>query len=236
MSHFYNVNAKVHGGKIEAVYTSKTRSDCATGTCALDIERGVANQIMADAWQTDTCIGGWHYKRGQVYKTPKVVIDMLCDIVSRNGNLMLNVPLPNSGEPDAQELAIVSEITSWMAVNSEGIYSTRPWKILGDGPGINSAAGGGMNERGRKDLTTEDVRFTTKGGNLYAFVMGWPEREASIPSLALGGKNAVPKIRNVALLGHPGKLTWTQDESGFKVTLPDKKPSDHAVTFKIALT
>ncbi len=229
------MNAKVHGGKIEGVYTSKTRRDCATGTCALDIERGVANQILPNAWQTDTCIGSWHYKRGQVYKTPKVVIDMLCDIVSRNGNLMLNVPLPNSGEPDAQELAVVDEIAQWMAVNSEGIYGTRPWKILGDGPGINSAAGGGMNERGRKDLTAADVRFTTKGGNLYAFVMGWPKTEASIPSLALGGANSVPKIQNVALLGHSGKLTFTQDEAGLKIRLPERQPSSHAVAFRIAL-
>ncbi|HZL57559.1 MAG TPA: alpha-L-fucosidase, partial [Bryobacteraceae bacterium] len=235
VSHFYNVNAKVHGGKIEGVYTSKTRADCAEGTCALDIERGVANRILPDAWQTDTCIGGWHYKRGQIYKTPKVVIDMLCDIVSRNGNLMLNIPLPNSGEPDDRELAIIDEITKWMAVNGEGIYASRPWKILGDGPGIDSAAGGGMNERGRKNLTADDVRFTTKNGHLYAFVMGWPEKEASIPSLALGGKNSVPKIRSVDLLGHSGKLQWTQDEAGFKVKLPEAKPSDHAVTFRIAL-
>jgi alpha-L-fucosidase len=235
VSHFYNVNAKVRGGKIEGVYTSKTRGDCAAGTCALDIERGVANQIMADAWQTDTCIGNWHYRRGVTYKTPKVVIDMLCDIVSRNGNLMLNIPLPNSGEPDAQELAIINEITKWMAVNSEGIYATRPWKILGDGPGINSAAGGGMNERGRKNLTAEDVRFTTKVNNLYAFVMGWPEKGASVPSLALGGKNAVPKFRNVDLLGHSGKLKWTQDETGFKVELPEQNPSDHAIALRISL-
>ncbi len=80
-----------------------------------------------------------------------------------------------------------------------------------------------------------NVRFTTKGNNLYAFVMGWPEKGASVPSLALGGKNAVPKFRNVDLLGHSEKLKWTQDETGFKVQLPEKKPSDHAVTFKIAL-
>jgi alpha-L-fucosidase len=93
-----------------------------------------------------------------------------------------------------------------------------------------------MNERGRKDLTADDVRFTTKGGNLYAFVMGWPEKEASIPSLALGGKNSVPAIRNVALLGSSSKLSFKQDESGMKIQLPEKKPSEHAVTFKIALT
>jgi alpha-L-fucosidase len=148
---------------------------------------------------------------------------------------MLNIPLPNSGEPDGKELAILDEITRWMAVNSEGIYATKPWNIFGDGPGINSAAGTGMNERTRKDLTANDVRFTTKGNTLYAFVMGWPEKESVIPALGIGGQNSVPKIQNVDLLGHSGKLKWTQDETGLRVQLPEQKPSDHAVTFRIAL-
>jgi len=236
VSHYYNVIAKAHGGKVEGVYTGKTRSECERDSmCALDIERGVANQIMPVAWQTDTCIGGWHYKRGITYKTPKVVIDMLCDIVSRNGNLMLNVPLPNSGVPDDQELAVVDEITKWMAVNSEGIYATRPWKIFGDGPSADSAAGAGMNENKRKDLTAADVRFTTKGSTLYAFVMGWPEKEASIPALALGGRNNVAKIQNVGLLGSSGKLKFTQDATALRVQMPERKPSDHAITLKIAM-
>ena len=109
---------------------------------------------------------------------------------------MLNFPLPNSGELDSKELKILDEITRWMAVNSEGIYSTRPWKIFGDGPGTKTAAvpGQRFNENSRKDLTAEDVRFTTKGSALYAFVMGWPGKEASIPALALGGQNSVPRI------------------------------------------
>ena len=130
--------------------------------------------IPADPWQTDTCIGNWHYDKEAKYKTPKTVIDMLVDIVSRNGNLMLNIPLPNSGEPDAQELNVVSEITKWMAVNSEGIYATRPWKTFGDGPVATAPApaagarGGGFNERNRKDFTANEVRFTTKGKTIYA--------------------------------------------------------------------
>ena len=153
-----------------------------------DIERGVADQILPNPWQTDTCIGNWHYKRDIEYKTPKQVIDLLCDIVSRNGNLMLNFPLPNSGELDAKELKILDEITRWMAVNSEGIYSTRPWKIFGDGPGTKIAAvpDQRFNENSRKDLTADDVRFTTKGNALYAFVMGWPGKEASIPGARPG--------------------------------------------------
>ena len=142
---------------------------------------------------------------------------MLVDIVSHNGNLMLNFPLPNSGELDSAELKILDEITQWMAVNSEGIYSTRPWKIFGDGPSHKDRAvpTQRFNENTRKDMTADDVRFTTKGSALYAFVMGWPDKEASIPSLALGGPNSVPRFRNVELLGHKGKLNWTQDAAAF---------------------
>lgn len=226
VSHYYNT---VPNG----VYTSKNRKDCEEGTCALDIERGVANEIMPHPWQTDTCIGQWHYKKGARYKTPKTVVDLLCDIVSRNGNLMLNVPLPNSGKPDDQELQVVEELTRWMAVNSEGIYSTRPWKVAGNAPPPPAQGQLGFNERNRKDLTAADVRFTTKGDTLYAFVMGWPEREAVIEPLALGGKPGAGKIRSVELLGHRGKLNFTQDERGLRIALPPEKPSDYAVTFKI---
>jgi alpha-L-fucosidase len=237
VSHLYNVSAKLHGGKVEAVYTSKGRTDCESGACVYDIERGVADQILPSPWQTDTCIGNWHYKRDIAYKTPKQIIDLLCDIVSRNGNLMLNFPLPNNGELDARELKILDEITRWMATNGEGIFGTRPWKVFGDGPGtkLSAVPGERFNERNRKDLTADDVRFSTKDDALYAFVMGWPNQEASIPSLALGGSNSVPRIRNVELLGHKEKLKWTQDNTTLKVVLPQAKPSDHAVTFKIAL-
>jgi alpha-L-fucosidase len=159
---------------------------------------------------------------------------MLCDMVSRSGNLMLNIPLPNSGMPDDRELAVIEGITRWMAVNSEGIYAPRPWKILGDGPGLDSPSGPGFNENNRKDLTASNVRFTTKGNTLYAFVMGWPDKEASIPALAPGGKNSVGKIRNVALLGHSDKMAFTQDATGFKAQMPEQKPSDHVITLKIS--
>ena len=238
VSHHYNLNARLHGGKVEAVFTSKRRNECETGTCVYDIERGVAEGAMANAWQTDTCVGNWHYKRGIKYKSPKTVIDMLCDIVSRNGNLMLNFPLPNNGELDAEELHILDEITRWMAVNGEGIFATRPWKTFGAGPALVSApvTNTRFNENNRKDLTADDLRFTTRGTTLYAFAMGWPGKEAVMPSLAVGAKNGVPKIHNVELLGHKGKLKWRQDAMALRVELPEEKPSDHAIAFKIALS
>jgi alpha-L-fucosidase len=237
VANLYNVSAKLHGGRVEAVYTSKLASDCEIGTCVLDLERGVAGGIPANPWQTDTCVGDWHYNKEAKYKSPKRAIDMLVDIVSRNGNLMLNFPLPNSGALDDQELKILDEITRWMAVNSEGIYATRPWKIFGDGPVASappSGRGARFNEAGRRDLTAEEVRFTTKGNTLYAFVMGWPEKQAVIKPLATTSSVAQVKVRNVELLGFKGKLKWTQDEKGLAVQLPEQKPCDHAIALKIA--
>jgi len=223
-----NLVAHLYNSKPDAVYTSKRKEDCEIGTCVLDFERGLPDAIHPNPWQTDTCVGDWHYKRDIRYKTPKTVIDMLVDIVSRNGNLLLNFPLPGSGEPDSRELAIVSEITKWMAVNSEGIYGTRPYKMFGEGPSSEEKSGA-FNENGRKDLTAQDIRYTTRGKALYAFVMGWPGGQAVLPSLTDSAVHA----RNVELLGHKGRVKWSQDANGLTVALPGEKPCDYAVTLKI---
>ncbi len=236
VAHLYNVSAQLHGGAVEAVYTSKEPSDCAVGTCLLDHERGVSDLISENPWQTDTCIGQWHYKRGQKYKTAKKVIDLLTDIVSKNGNLLLNFPLPNSGELDPEEMTVLDGITGWMAVNSEGIYATRPWKIYGEGPSTQVAIkSGGFNEDKRGDFTAEDVRFTSKGSTLYAFVMGWPGKAALVRALAKNGPQNPGKIRHVALLGYGGQLKWKQDESGLKVEMPAEKFSNIGITLKVEL-
>ena len=236
VANLYNVSANGHGGLCEAVYTSKLPSDCEVGTCILDWERGVAAGIPSNPWQTDSCIGEWHYSREARYKSPKYVIDLLVDIVSRNGNLMLNFPLPNSGELDYEERVILDEITKWMAINSEGIYASRPWKIFGDGPvatAPKTGEGTRFNESSRKELTVDEVRFTTRGNTLYAFIMGWPEKLVLIKPLATSSPLSPPKVNNVELLGHGDKVIWTQDEQGLTVVMPEKKPCDYAITLKI---
>jgi alpha-L-fucosidase len=236
VANLYNTDAERRGGRCEAVYTSKLPSDCQVGTCVQDWERGVAEGIPENPWQTDTCIGEWHYNREANYRSTKYIIDLLVDIVSRNGNLMLNFPLPNSGQLDYEELVILDEITKWMAVNSEGIYATRPWKIFGDGPAARAASSGGntrFNESGRGILTADEVRFTTKGGTLYAFVLGWPEKQTVIKPLATTSRIAQKKVENVELLGFKGKVKWTQDENGLTVFMPEEKPCDYAITLKI---
>ena len=251
VAHLYNQSAKWHGGKVEAVYNSKGMEDCQIGSCVLDFERGIAEGIWPNSFQTDTCIGSWHYDREVKYKTPKQCIDLLVNIVSRNGTLLLNFPLKSDGTLDPKEMEILSEITSWMAVNSEGIYGTRPWKVCGEGPSLEGTARDtsvykplpripdsspgatrttGSRDTGNKPFTEQDVRFTAKGKTLFAFVMGWPEKGILIRALGAAGK-----VRNVELLGFKGKVRWAQEAAGLRVQMPPDKPCDHAIALKIAL-
>jgi alpha-L-fucosidase len=238
VANLYNLSATLHAGQTQAVYTSKRPEDCAVGTCVLDFERGLANQIRPAPWQTDTCIGEWHYRREVYeqhrYKSAKTVVDMLVDIVSQNGNLLLNFPLPNTGRLDPDELKVLAGITDWMRVNSEGIYGTRPWKTYGEGPSTQAQKPGGrFNENKRQPLTAEDVRFTTKRDTLYAFVMGWPEKEAVVQALGTESPQSPGKIVKVELLGHQDRLNWSQEATGLRVQLPAERPSDYAVALKV---
>jgi alpha-L-fucosidase len=203
----------------------------------LDHERGVSDAISTNPWQTDTCIGQWHYKRGQKYKSAKKVVDLLTDIVSKNGNLLLNFPLPSSGELDFEEMETLNGITKWMEVNSEGIYSSRPWKIYGEGPSTEVAIkAGNFNEDKRHDFTAEDIRFTTKGNTLYAFVQGCPKDEAVVKALGLASPQQPGKIQKVEVLGYNGNVTWKQEDAALKVQMPAEKLSDIGLTLKVQLS
>lgn len=244
-AHLYNMSARKNGGRVQTVYANKSKTDCVNGICLLDLERGVVEKIWDDPWQTDTCVGNWHYNKEAQYKTPKILIDMLVDIVSRNGNLLLNFPLRSDGTLDDQELKILDEVTRWMAVNSEAIYWTRPWKTFGSGPATHRVeaasrpgasehhAAGAFNERSRKELTAADVRYTQRGSRLYALSMGWDGKEVVFPELASSGANVSRAIKKVTLLGFKGQVKWTQTDSGLRVELPNEKPCEHAIVFRV---
>ena len=239
-AYFYNTNL-ARNGKLEAVLTGKLLNAQQRRALVLDVERGVTNGGEILPWQTDTCIGSWHYERSlfdrHQYKTARQVSQMLVDIVSKNGNLQLNIPLPGSGLPDADELKFLAEFTAWMDVNSEGIHGTRPWKVYGEGPSVTGKAprgqfGGAVDVRA---YTSEDVRFTMKGDTLYAFVMVWPQsRSIVLNSLAAHSPQiGERKVADVSLLGYGGKIEWNQDEKGLAVKLPDQPPCASAVALKI---
>jgi len=228
IAHFYNADAQRHGGKPQVVYTCKQDSK---GMWIDDLERGVMPGIRPTPWQTDTSIGDWYYNKNWKYRGTDWVIHMLVDIVSKNGNLLINVVQRPDGSLDREAEQVLAQMADWIALNGEAIYGTRPWLIHGEGP-VRTAGG-----KFKEDFayTAKDIRFTTKGdGTLYAFVMGWPtEGQVTIRSLAkLPGVTG--KITDVKLLGYRGTLKWTHDTNGLTIQLPAQKPCDFAAAFKIS--
>ena len=237
-AHFYNRNLQWHGD--DGVMFNKILDADQRQCMAWDIERGTGNTIEPQPFQTDTCIGNWHYEQKihdeHGYKSAKTVVHTLIDVVSKNGNLLLNIPLRGDGTPDDDELAIVEGIAQWMQVNQEAIHGTRPWKILGEGPRMMETApleGPGFNEGKSKPYTAEDVRFTTKGGTLYAIVMGVPTGSVQIKSLGTGAKLLQQPIADVTLLGSSEKLKWSQAADALHIEAPQTVPNDIALVFKI---
>jgi len=234
-AHYYNANRQWHNGSLEAVLTAKDMPPDLRSTLVYDIERGRSDKMEAYPWQTDTCIGDWHYRRSlytnHQYKTADQVIKMLADIVSKNGNLLLNIPVRGDGSIDDDEIHLLEEMARWMDVNSEAIFGTRPWIVYGEGP--YRIRGGAFNEGGVRPYTSQDIRFTTKGGALYAILLGWPaDGKVVIRSLArLPGTTG--KVTGVRLLGYKGAVSWLHDEKGLTVVLPAAKPCDHAYVLKL---
>ncbi len=232
-AYHYNTNIKRHG-RLEAVLNGKGLSDAQQQCLIQDYERGQSDVIHPHPWQTDTCIGDWHYKRSvyenHQYKTPDQVIHMLADIVSKNGNLMLNIPLRGDGTIDSDELAFLQGMAAWMAVNEEAIFSTRPWTLSGEGA---VKSGGGAYNEAVHPYTAKDFRFTTKGDTLYALAMGWPDNGTlTVRTLASASPGLVGTVKTVSLLGH-GDVPFTQTADGLVVTLPRTKPCDHVYALKI---
>jgi alpha-L-fucosidase len=227
IAHHYNASAGRNGGKPDVVYTCKEQSE---GKWVEDLERGVMPGIRPDPWQTDTSIGDWYYNRNWKYRRADWVIHMLIDIVSKNGNLLINVVQRPDGSLDPEAEQVLSDMAAWIAKNGEGIYETRPWLIHGEGPV--RAKGGHFKEDFA--YTARDVRFTSKGDTtLYAFVMRWPT-EGRVLIGSLGRITGVTgKIKGVSLLGHLGPLEWAHEARGLAVQLPGQKPCDYAITLKI---
>jgi alpha-L-fucosidase len=149
------------------------------------------------------------------------------DIVSKNGTLLLNIGPRADGTIPEPEQEMLRSIGGWLKINGEAIYGTRPWKKFGEGP--TAVVAGSFADVKRAAFTGEDIRFTTKGGTLFAIALAWPENGRLVVK-SLAGEN----VKRVELLGHRGKLQWKQTDEGLVVTLPGKAPCDFAVTLKIA--
>jgi alpha-L-fucosidase len=221
VAHYY-AKAREWHGDIDVVLFAKKLGALERRAIVEDVERGFVDDIRPEPWQTDTCIGNWHYDRRLYeqngYKSARQVIQRLVDVVSKNGNLLLNIPVRGNGTIDAREEAILDAIAAWMRVNGEAIYGTRPWRLFGEGP--TKPPTGMLNEDQAKPFTGEDVRFTRSGEALHAFFLDWPQA-AAIGSL---GRRSLPDgVIEMVLFQDGRPLRFTRDEKALNVELPQEQ-------------
>ena len=200
----------------------------------LDIERGQLAEIHPAYWQTDTSVSNksWGYIENDTFKTPEFIVHQLADIVSKNGNLLLNIGPRSDGTIPEGVQQVLLAVGAWLKINGEAIYGTRPWKIYGEGP--TKVKPGSFHDTDTLNYTAEDFRFTTKGSHLYAIEYAWPSgNEAVVRSLATGAPD-MRIISAVELLGSDTKLTFTQGADGLHINLPAKPAGQPAYAFRIS--
>jgi alpha-L-fucosidase len=199
----------------------------------LDIERGQLGDIRPLYWQTDTSVSNksWGYIKNDTFKSPQFIVHQLIDIVSKNGNLLLNIGPRSDGTIPEEVQSVLRDVGSWLQTNGEAIYGTRPWKLYGEGP--TKVTAGSFHDTDTAAYTAEDFRFTTKGSTLYAIELAWPSTgEAVIHSL---GTNALKsqKITSVSLLGSDVKPAFQQDDDALRIKLPAQPSGKYAYAFRV---
>jgi alpha-L-fucosidase len=198
----------------------------------LDIERGQLSGIRSLYWQTDTSVSNrsWGYIENDTFKTPEFIVHQLVDIVSKNGNLLLNIGPSADGTIPDQVQQVLRETGAWLKVNGEAIYGTRPWKVYGEGP--TKVAEGSFHDTDTRPYTAEDFRFTTKGDTLYAIELAWPKnKEAVIRSMAPAAGDR--DVASVDLLNEAGKLEFQQQADGLHIKVPQQSTGKYAYVFRI---
>ena len=216
----------------EVVLTYK-HNDLPPGVAVLDVERGRLDKLVAYKWLTDDSIdwNSWGYTQNHNYKSSQRLIHELIDIVSKNGNLLLNVgPMADGTFPEAARKCLL-EIGAWLRLNGEAIYGTLPWETYGEGP--SKVIAGTLMEEKVGEFTPQDVRFTTKGNVLYAISLGRPAKELVIASLGSTRKLWFGEIGKVRLLGADGPLHWSREAKGLTIQIPDGFSGSHACVFRI---
>ncbi len=227
LAHYYAQSIADHG-QVEVVMTAKKLSPYQKTALVDDVERGFADGLQPEPWQTCTCIGDWHYNRwrydAKAYVPAEKVIQRLCDVVSKNGNLLLSIPMRGDGTIDSEEEKIVAGITRWMQRNGDAaIFGSRPWRVYGEGP---TQLSGGMFNESKVAFAAGDVRYTTNKGALYAAFLKWPSEPVTLTALA-----GLP-VERITLLGG-GNAKFAHTAGGLSVTLPPPGKDDFVPVVRI---
>ena len=216
------------------VVNYKNRAKLAAGWAVLDLERGGMTDIEEHIWQNDTSIGeiSWSYVPDERFRSANQVVDMLVDIVSKNGVLMLAFGPNADGSIPAEAHSTIGGMGEWLKRNGEAIYATRPWSIYGEGPTIPNPKMHGD----QVDYVAEDIRFTRSKDSrtLFITVLDYPGKVATIKSLN-SDSISLDKLRKVELLSDKSTISWSQDNDGLHLRMPSTiDNSDHAYSFKLS--
>ena len=189
-------------------------------TAVLDIERGKLDTLRLQPWQSDTSVSikSWGYVKDDEYRTAASLLTDLIDVVSKNGNLLLNVGPESDGTIAPEIRDVLLQMGAWLTTHGEAIYGTRPWVLYGEGP-TNAPAG---REEVNRPYTAADLRFTTRSGNLYALGLAWPQDgHVLIKTLYTDTPYLAHPIREVTLLGSTNvAVHWEQTSRGLAIQLP----------------
>ncbi len=228
-AHYYNASRAWNGGKLDAVLIAKGLSETRRPAVVQDFERSIPDRIMAAPFETGTCIGQWHYQKNLEYKSVGQVLRIFLDVVSKNGTLLLNIPQRGDGSIDEREVAFLEKLGAWTKINGEGIFGSRPWQVFGEGPT--------RIPRGRAGdavipFTAEDLRFTTKGGKLYVFLMIEPTGPTVVKALGLDAPTG-KRVKAIELVGSDEILRWHQDGAAAHVERPVRLPSADVISYRV---
>jgi len=194
-------------------------------------ERRNITKIFNTPWETCDALDptSWGYNRrtpDTKYMTTNELVDYLADIVSKGGNLLIDIgPRADGTIPEVMQDRLKGA-GAWLSVNGEAIYGTKPWKVYGEGP-TTKEIGSWDKDKGEYQFKSGDIRFTRKGNVLYAILLEWPDHAITINSL----KGL--KIKKLSMLGYDKNIQWEQENDGLSVSLPSKPVSPYANTLKL---
>lgn len=242
-------------GKINGLVAGKFTNEPST---IKDIECGGANEILSEVWQGTLTPNSWFYKVERPLRhSARTILEMLIDMNSKNGNLLLNVELLPSGRIPEEQKRILDDVGAWVNLNGEAIYGSKPWKVYGDNlnsmirelrkkqnptetdlEALKNLEGGKNEQFNERTISSprygsDEVRFTTVGDNLYIFVLAPKAGEIELPTLGLKSAYNSSKIKSMKMLGGKEEIVFTQTDKSLKFDVPAERPNRYATVFKV---
>jgi len=248
---FYNHNLNKNG-EFTALVAGKIKDEPST---IRDIERGGSNEILPYPWQGTLTFGSWFYKEDrEIRHNARTVIEMLTDMISKNGNMLLNVELLPDGTIPPDHKVIFDDIGAWVNLNKDAIYASKPWKVYGDNldsylkllekEAVGEADLEALKEQAKSEHFNErtiespqfgadEVRFTTKDNNLYIFVLNPAMGAIDLPSLGLNSTYSDNRITSITMLGSDEIIKFSQETDKLILNVPEERPNKYAVVFEV---